>query len=308
VESFVWQNLCRTKQILSVYQIRNPKSAIRNNHIEEEKMKLLTTLLLLLCSSLAQAGSIPPAEEQAKATLEKSSRHGEYADVKVPGSPQAIRTWVVYPERKDKAPIVLVIHEIFGLSDWIRSVADQLAADGFIAVAPDLISGKGPRGGNTDSVASRDDVVKLVRELTPEEVKARLDAVWDYALKLPAANGKSATIGFCWGGANSFLFATSQSGLNAAVVYYGMAPEVGKLASIHAPVLGLYGEDDARVNATIDATAAEMKKLAKGYEVEIYKGAGHGFLRAQTGRDGANQKASDQAWPRTLAFLKQHTK
>ena len=132
-------------------------------------MKLFSTLFLVLSSSLAQAASIPPAEEQAKSALEKSSRHGEYADVKVPGSAQAVRTWVVYPERKDKAPVVLVIHEIFGLSDWIRSVADQLAADGFIAVAPDLISGKGPGGGNTDSVASRDDVVKLVRELTPKK-------------------------------------------------------------------------------------------------------------------------------------------
>jgi len=271
-------------------------------------MKLFITLFLVLTSTLAQAASIPPAEEQAKTVLEKSPRHGEYADVKVAGSPQAIRTWVVYPERKDKAPVVLIIHEIFGLSDWIRSVADQLAADGFIAVAPDLISGKGPGGGNTDSVASRDDVVKLVRGLTPEEVKARLDAVRDYALKLPAANGKSATVGFCWGGANSFLYATSQSGLSAAVVYYGLAPEIGTLKDISAPVLGLYGEDDARVDATIDATAAEMKKLGKSYEVEIYKGAGHGFLRAQTGRDGANQKASEQAWPRMLAFLKQSTK
>ena len=249
---------------------------------------------------------LPPGEEEAKAALEKSPRHGEYVEVKVPGSGQAIRTWVVYPERKDKAPVVLVIHEIFGLSDWIRSVADQLAADGFIAVAPDLISGKGPGGGNTDSVASRDDVVKLVRSLTPDEVKARLDAVRDYALGIPAANGKIATIGFCWGGSTSFAYATLQPGLNAAVAYYGSAPELPKLAGIRAPVLGLYGEDDARVNATIDATAAEMKKLGKTYEVEIYKGAGHGFLRAQSGREGANLKASQQAWPRMLAFLRQH--
>jgi carboxymethylenebutenolidase len=249
---------------------------------------------------------LSPGEEEAKGVLEKSPRHGEYVDVKVPGSQQAIRTWVVYPERKDKAPVVLVIHEIFGLSDWIRSVADQLAADGFMAVAPDLISGKGPGGGNTDSVTSRDDVVKLVRGLTPDEVKARLDAVHNYALTIPAANGKIATIGFCWGGATSFAYATLQPGLNAAVAYYGSAPELPKLAGIRAAVLGLYGEDDARVNATIDATAAEMKKLGKTYEVEIYKGAGHGFLRAQSGRDGANLKASQQAWPRMLAFLKQH--
>jgi carboxymethylenebutenolidase len=287
----------------------NPHSAIRRSAItiEEKKMKVLVTFFLLLSSIVAQAASIPPAEEQAKAFLEKSSRHGEYVDVRVPGSPQAIRTWVVYPERKDNAPVILVIHEIFGLSDWIRSVADQLAADGYIAVAPDLISGKGPNGGNTDSVSSRDDVVKLVRELKPEEVKASLNAVRDYALKLPAANGKSATVGFCWGGATSFAYATSQPNLNAAIVYYGLAPEIAQLGTIHAPVLGLYGEDDARVDATIDATKAEMKKLGKTYEAEIYKGAGHGFLRAQSGRDGANQKASDQAWPRMLTFLKQHT-
>ena|SRR5437867_2673226 len=251
---------------------------------------------------------LPPGEEEAKAVLEKSPRHGEYADVKVAGSQQTIRTWVVYPERRDNAPVILVIHEIFGLSDWIRSVADQLAADGLIAVAPDLISGKGPGGGNTDSVASRDDVVKLVRSLTPDEVKERLDAVRAYALALPAANGKIATIGFCWGGATSFAYATLQPGLNAAVAYYGSAPEIPKLAGIRAPVLGLYGEDDARVNATIDVTAAEMKKLGKTYDVEIYKGAGHGFLRAQSGRDGANLKASQQAWPRMLAFLRQHTR
>jgi carboxymethylenebutenolidase len=271
-------------------------------------MKLNILLFLLVSSSVALAASIPPAEEQAKAALEKSPRHGEYVDVKVPGSPQAIRTWVVYPERKDKAPVILVIHEIFGLSDWIRSVADQLAAEGFISVAPDLISGKGPGGGNTDSVSSRDDVVKLVRELTPDEVKARLNATRDYALKLPAANGKSATVGFCWGGSTSFAYATSQPKLNVAIVYYGTAPDAALLAGIHAPVLGLYGGDDARVDATIDPTKAEMKKLGKPYEVEIYEGAGHGFLRAQTGRDGANQKASEQAWPRMLAFLRQHLK
>lgn len=252
--------------------------------------------------------SLPPGEEQAKAALEKSPRHGEYVDVKMPGSDQAIKTWVVYPERKDKAPVVIVIHEIYGLSDWIRGVADQLAEDGFIAVAPDLISGKGPGGGGTDSVSSRDDVVKLVRGLTPDEVVSRLNALRDYALKIPAANGKTATVGYCWGGSSSFAYAVSQPALNAAVVYYGSSPETSKLTSIQAPVLGLYGGDDARVNATIDPAAAEMKKLGKVYEYHLYDGAGHGFLRAQSGREGANLKATQQAWPRTLAFLRQYTK
>jgi carboxymethylenebutenolidase len=251
--------------------------------------------------------NLPAGEQGAKARLESSPRHGEYADVPVAGG-APVRTWVVYPERKDKAPVVIVIHEIFGLSDWIRGVADQLAREGFIAIAPDLITGKGPNGGGTESVASRDDVVKLVRELTPAEVDARLNAMLTYGTKLPASNGKTATIGFCWGGATSFRYATVQPDLNAAVVYYGSSPEATALASLKAPILGLYGADDARVTATIEPAAVELKKLGKRFESELYDGAGHGFLRAQSDREGANRRAAEKAWPRTIAFLKDHTK
>jgi len=256
--------------------------------------------------ALPRDETLPPAEDQAKAALNQSTRHGEYVDVKLPTGGTPIRTWVVYPERKDKAPVVIVIHEIFGLSDWIRSVADQLAREGYIAVAPDLISGLGPNGGGTDSVPTRDDVVKLVRALTPEAATARLNAVRDYAIHLPAANGQSATLGFCWGGGRSFAYAATQPGLNAAVVYYGTPPELADMAHVQAPVLGLYGGDDARVDATIPPTEAEMKKLGKSYEPHVYPGAGHGFLRAQGER--TNRKATQEAWPRTLAFLKEHLK
>jgi hypothetical protein len=143
---------------------------------------------------------LPPSEEAAKARLERSPRHGEYVDIKLPSGGAPIRTWIVYPERKDKAGVALVIHEVYGLSDWLRGVADQLAQEGFIAVAPDLISGLGPGGGGTESVPSRDDVVKLVRTLTPADANARLDAVRAWAVSLPSSNGRSATIGFCWGG------------------------------------------------------------------------------------------------------------
>lgn len=250
--------------------------------------------------------NLPPAEEDAKTRLNASPRHGEYADVALPGGAK-LRAWVSYPERKDKAPVVIVIHEIFGLSDWIRSVADQLAADGFIAVAPDLLTGKGPNGGGTEAFASRDDVVAGVRGLTPDEVVTKLNAVRDYGIKLPAANGKTATVGYCWGGSTSFMYATRQPGLDAAIVYYGGSPaDASTLAGVKAPVLGLYGENDARVNATIDPAKAEMTKLNKVFEPHIYPGAGHGFLRAQSGQDGANLKATEQAWPTMLAFLKKH--
>ena len=267
---------------------------------------ILAALLLGVTLVPAAERSLPAAEDGAAAVLESSPRHGEWADVKLPDGGAPIRTWVVYPERKDQAPVVLVIHEIFGLTPWIRAVADQLAREGFIAVAPDLLSGKGPGGGGTEAAGGRDAAVALVRALTPEEVRARLDAVRAFALALPAAAPKSATIGFCWGGSTSFAYATTQPGLNAAVVYYGSAPEAAALATVKPPVLGLYGADDARVNVTIEPTKAEMKRLGRTYEVEIYDGAGHGFLRDQAGREGANRRAAEQAWPRTVAFLRAH--
>jgi len=271
---------------------------------------LLASALLVQSAPSAPARNenLPPSEEQAKAALEKSPRHGEYVDVKQPSGGVPIRTWISYPERKDKAGVVIVIQEVYGLTDWLRGVADQLAKEGFIAVVPDLVSGLGPNGGGTESVASRDDVVKLVRGITPEEANKRLNAVRDWALKLPAGNGKIATIGFCWGGARSFAYAAAQPALDGAVVYYGSSPESAQLATIQAPVLGFYGGDDERVNATVPPAQAEMKKLGKSYETHTYDGAGHGFLRDQGGRDGANLKATNEAWPRTVAFLKERLK
>jgi carboxymethylenebutenolidase len=254
--------------------------------------------------------ALPPAAEHAVEALKNSPRHHEWVDVKVPGSSDTIKTFVAYPERKDKAGIVVVIHEIFGLSDWIRAVADQLAQDGFIAVAPDLLSGKGPNRGGTDELG--DKVTQVIRTLTPEEVVTRLNAVRDHGLKLPAANGRSATIGFCWGGQYSFHYASAQPALNGAVVYYGPSPsDPAAYTRISAPVLGLYGQDDARVNATIPTAEAEMGKAGKSYEKHVFVDAGHGFLRQQSGTQKvpkANMKATELAWPLTLEFLRKQLK
>src|SRR6185369_1481371 len=200
--------------------------------------------------------------------------------------------FIAYPERKDKAPFVIVIHEVYGLTDWVRAVADRLAADGFIAIAPDMLSGKGPGGGGTDKFASRDDVVKAVRDLANPDVVAMLDAVRRYGRSLPAATDKFAVIGFCWGGGQSFYYATMNPDLDAAVVYYGTSPLPEALGTVKAPVLGLYGEDDARVNTTVGPAAAKMKALGKTYVTYTYPGAGHGFLRAQADRGTANLDAS----------------
>jgi carboxymethylenebutenolidase len=262
----------------------------------------LRTLAIILCfvvlAGSAFGESVPPSDKTAKEAIDKSPRHGEFAEVPLPGTDVKIKCWVVYPETKDKAPVAIVIHEIFGMTDWVNSVADAVAAEGFIAIAPDLISGK---EGAAESPR------EAIGKLTEEETIQRLNAVRDYAIALPSANGKSASIGFCWGGKTSFLYATAQPKLDAAVVYYGNGPAPEKIASIAAPVQGHYGQDDARVNSTIPDTEAKMKESKKTYEYTIYDGAGHGFLRQQDGREGANLKASQQAWPKTIAFLKAHT-
>ena len=253
------------------------------------------------------AAALPPTEETAPDALNASPRHGEWVDVALPGSDVPISTWVVYPERSDSAPVVLVIHEIYGLTDWIRGVADQFAAEGFIAVAPDLLSGMGPEGGGTASLGERDNVVATILTLEPDERTRRLNAVRTHALNIPAGNGRLGSVGFCWGGGASFAYAVDQPDLNAAVAYYGTSPaEASDYARINAPVLGLYGGDDERVNSTIPTAEEAMAGGGKSYEPIIYEGAGHGFLRAQDDREGANKRATEQAWPRTVAFFQEH--
>jgi carboxymethylenebutenolidase len=201
---------------------------------------------------------------------------------------------------------VIVIQEIFGLSDWIRSVADQLAAEGFIAIAPDLLSG--PGGPGTDALGDRDAVTKAVRGLKDDAVTKMLNATRDYGKSLPSANGKTATVGFCWGGGTSFRYATEQPELNAAVVYYGTSPSAAALEKLSCPVLGNYGGNDNRVNATIKPAEEKLKQLNKSYSPNVYEGAGHGFLRQQDGQNGANKKAAEEAWPKTIKFLQENTK
>ena len=249
--------------------------------------------------------NLPPDAEAAKAQLDKSPRHQEWVDIKMTNGP-ALKTFVVYPERSVKTPVVIVIHEIFGMQDWVRGVADQLAKEGFIAVAPDLLSGKGPNGGGTDSLG--DKVGETIRTLTPADVVARLDAVREYAVKIPSGNGKVAAIGFCWGGGMSAQYAFSQPKLAAAVSYYGPLPtEPEAYAKTKAPILGLYGGSDARVDANIPIAEAALKKAGAIYQPNVFDGAGHGFLRQQTGQNGANMRATEKAWPMTLAFLRKYT-
>ncbi|TVP42623.1 MAG: dienelactone hydrolase family protein [Gemmatimonadales bacterium] len=269
-------------------------------------LPLLAAGALTLGTAAPEASArqqLPAGAEEVSQRLNDSPRHGEWVTYDA-GDGDEVRAWVVYPERADRAPVVVVIHEIFGLTDWIRGVADQLAADGFIAVAPDLLSGMGPDGRGTPGV-DQQGAVALVRELEREDVNRRLRAAAAYGTSLPAATDQVAMLGFCWGGTSSFTMATAWEELGAAVVFYGSSPDDEAVARVRAPVLGLYGEDDARVNVTIAPARAVMENGGQRFDVEIYDGAGHGFLRQQDGRDGANLRATQGAWPRTLSFLRE---
>lgn len=248
--------------------------------------------------------ALPAGAATVAARLAASPRHGEYAMIaRTKGGTDSLRAWVVYPQRRDKAPVVVVLHEIFGLSTWIRGVADQLAAEGYIAIAPDLLSGK-------YSVAPGDTLLQaqataLIRALSADDVQRDIAASAEYGMSLPAAQQRFGVVGFCWGGSTSFATAVrAHERLRGAVVYYGTAPAVTELTKVRAPVLGLYGENDARVNATIPATDSAMKAMSKPYEPVILAGAGHGFLRQQDGQNGANLTATRDAWPRTVAFFR----
>lgn len=251
-----------------------------------------------------QQGMIAPGATQAAARLVASTRHTEWVMVPIAaGSKDSIAAVVVYPERRQNAPVVVVVHEIFGLSAWVRAVADQLAADGFIAIAPDLLSIE--RGGaTTDSLASAD-ATRMIRSVTPDKMNAMVAAVARYAMALPSATKKYGVVGYCWGGSASFNHAVyGASGMSASVVYYGSAPEAADIAKIRVPVLGLYGENDQRVNSTIPRADSTMKAIGGTYVSRIYPGAGHGFLRQQD--QPANSEAAKQAWPETIAWFRKY--
>jgi carboxymethylenebutenolidase len=242
------------------------------------------------------------AQDWAKARLDASPRHHEYVALK--HGARTVQAFVVYPEIKTKAPVVILIHEIFGLSDWAKEMADELAGEGFIVVAPDLLTGFGPNGGGSSEFPSQDATVKAVSGLDPDVVNGDLDAAADFGKHLVAANGKIAVAGFCWGGGKSFLFATHRQDLSAAFVFYGPGP--ADVSAITAPVYGFYAGNDARIGASVPATTAAMKAAGKKYEPITYDGAGHGFMRA--GEDPGNtvpgnKTAREQGFGRLVKLL-----
>jgi carboxymethylenebutenolidase len=300
-------------------------------------MKPAISLLTLLLCSITACAQRPTAnnhnhgtpepdpmveQDWAKQRLAKSPRHQEW--VKIKNGTREVNSFVVYPENKNKATAVVVIHEIFGMSDWVQSLTDQLAEAGYVAIAPDLLSGMGPNGGGTSSM-DRSAIGQAIRDLPPDQITADLNAVADYVSKLPASNGKVVVTGYCWGGSQSFRYATNNPNIKAAFVFYGAAPmkpdgEILQeaLEQIKAPVYGFYAGNDARINATLTKTSVAMAELKKKFEPVTYEGAGHGFMRAGDAPEPdkstadyekaleawkANKKARDEAWVRWKKLL-----
>ena len=259
--------------------------------------------LLLLMSLFVVLIQVLAAQDWARAKVEKSPRHHEWVTVK--HDERSVETFVAYPQSKDKRPVVLVIHEIFGMTDWVQNLADELAEAGYIAVAPDLLSGLGPNGGRSTAFPDQSKAMEAVSHLNPDQVTADLNAAADYAKKLPASNGRLFVAGFCWGGAQSFRFATNRTDLRGAFIFYGAPPDKDAMKHITAPVYGFYGGNDARIDATIPQTKTDMAAAGKSYEPVTYEGAGHGFMRAGEAPDAsdANKKARIDAWTRWKTLL-----
>ena len=236
--------------------------------------------------------------------LEKSPRHHEWISIEY--GDRVVKGFLVYPEVSEKVPLILVIHENRGLNDWARSMADQIAEAGYIAFAPDLLSGSGPDNGGTSDFKNSDDARTGIYALDPEQVTADLNAVVKYLQHVPSGNGKVAVIGFCWGGSQSFRFATNSKDIKAAYVCYGTGPKnEAAYENIEVPVYGFYGGNDNRVNATIETTKEIMAANNKMYEPVIYEGAGHGFFRAGEAADASddNKNGREAGMKRLLKLL-----
>ena len=267
-------------------------------------MQIYHTLMLgIIVTGLLFIGNA--GADSIKSQLEASPRHGEWVKVTTPDG-RVINSFVVYPEVKEPATTIIVIHEIFGLTDWIRLVADTLAAEGFVAICPDLLSGMGANGGGTESFDSGDDVRRAIRELSPSQVTSDLDAIQKYARDLPSTNEKVAVSGFCWGGGQTFSYAVNSDTIAAGFVFYGRAASIEDVPRISAPVYGFYGESDNRINATIDATKAAADEANVTYEPVIYEGVGHAFLRRGMAEDAndAQKAATKAAWARWVSLLR----
>ena len=266
-------------------------------------MMKVSNLICMICLTLLLCQAADVVGASAKEQLESSPRHGEWVTIPSTNG-RSVNAFIVFPEIKEKATSVIVIHEIFGLTDWVRLVGDKLAEAGFVAICPDMLSGM--EGGGTESFKSGDDVRRAIRNLDPDQITADLKAAAKYLRNLPSTTDKVAVSGFCWGGGQTFRFAANDDTIAGAFVFYGPPPDGETIRNIKCSVYGFYGENDNRINATIERTKAAANAAGVSYEPVIYLGVGHGFLRHGMA-DDANDAAKamvGQAWERFVELLK----
>lgn len=266
--------------------------------------KLLVAAAIVPLASTVANGAEPPPPLDPQKRLDDSPRHQEWVELET-ASGQTVRAFVVFPEVSKPVPTVVVIHENRGLNDWARSLTDQVAEAGYVAIAPDMLTGKAPGGGGTADFESSDAARTAIYDLSAESVREALDAAVAYGRKLDATNDRVVVAGFCWGGGKTFDYAAHNDEIDAACVFYGTAPDEALLKEIDVPVYGFYGENDRRITGQVPRVAAKMKDLDATYEPEVYDGAGHGFMRSGETDEpgGANRKARNAAWERWLGLL-----
>ena len=258
--------------------------------------------LASLTGSLAAATALVPLLEanQAHAAI-IAPEDGRLATSRItlPGATGEISGYLAHPKSAARLPAVIVIHENRGLNPHIEDVTRRLALEGFVALAPDLLS---PAGGTP---ANEDTAREMIGKLDAGQVVQNLIQARDFLAAHAAANGKVGAVGFCWGGGMANELAVHAPGLNAGVAYYGRQPKSEVVAQIQAPLLLHYAGLDKRINEGIPAFEAALKAVGKSYELHLYEGVNHAFNN-DTSEARYNKEAADLAWSRTVSFFRQH--
>lgn len=320
----------------TIQRLQPSRATVVEDHTAHMAAADLSTPMALPRTGTQSQGipGLPASNTTAAGRIAASPRHAEWVKIAwEPGSADSLMAWIVYPVTRTKAPVVVVVHEIYGLSTWVRGVADQVAADGFIAIAPDLVSRA--RGGPSTVELTNAEAQRLIGGVAIPERNKGVVAAANFAMMQPSAEPRYAVIGYCWGGQTVWGHAVygGVKGFSGGVAFYGAFPYsavgtpatattpavpgaivVDSLAKIKTPVLLLNGSRDARIGAQMPSLDSAAKALKKDYVGVNYDGAIHGFLRAQddpaTGANAdagaANLAATKDAWPKTVAFLKKH--
>ena len=271
-------------------------------HLTFDRRGFMEKLAKLAGSSAAAAAIVPLIEAgQAKAAVVAAADDRlDASTVEFPGDGGTVKGYLARPKlAAAPLPAVMVIHENRGLNGHIEDVTRRLALEGFLALAPDFLS---PAGGTpADEDKARDLIAGLDRVKTVKNAVAAATFLRGHA----SGNGKSGSVGFCWGGGLSLQTAVADPGLGAAVAYYGAQPVAEQVAAIKAPLLLHYAGLDDRINAGIPVFEAALKAAGKTYELHVYPGVNHAFNN-DTSAARYDKAAADLAWKRTVDFLKAH--